>query len=303
MPRATWSGSISFGLVNIPIKLFTAVSRKNVRFNQIDTRTGSRIKQKRVSESDGSEVPFEALAKGYELSSGQYVVVTDDELASLDPEQSRNIEIEEFVELSDIDPLFYDSSYWIAPDKATVKPYALLMRAMEESGKVGIARFVMRSKQYLCAVRPDEGRLVLSTMIYADEVNPADEIAELEPVAGVEVSDRELAMARQLVDSLATEFEPSKYGDTYRSKVMELVERKAAGETGLVEAPAAVAEEKVVDLMAALEASVAAAKHARKRHPTSHEKLAAVADPQADVEDEEEPAAAPKKRARTRKSA
>jgi DNA end-binding protein Ku len=154
MPRAIWSGAISFGLVNIPIKLYAAVSRKTVHFNQLDSRTGSRIKLKKVSAADGDEVPSEAIVKGYELASGEYVTVGDDELASLDPEASRTIDIEEFVDLVDIDPLFYDSAYYVAPDKATLKPYALLTKAMEESGKVGIARFVMRSKQYLCAVRP-----------------------------------------------------------------------------------------------------------------------------------------------------
>jgi DNA end-binding protein Ku len=288
MPRATWSGSISFGLVNIPIKLYTAVSRKNVRFNQIDTRTGSRIKQKRVSEADGEEVPYEALAKGYELSSGNYVLVSEDEMAALDPEQSRTIDIEEFVELAEIDPIYYDATYWIAPDKATIKPYALLLRAMEESGKVGIARFVMRSKQYLCAVRPDGDHLALSTMIYADEVNDPAEVPELEPIHDVEVSDRELAMASQLVESLVAAFEPAKYHDTYREKVMDLVERKAAGESGLVEAPAAVSQEKVVDLMAALEASVAAAKESRKRHPTGLD----------DAEPETEASAAPPAKAK-----
>ncbi len=301
MPRATWSGSISFGLVNIPIKLYTAVSRKNVRFNQIDTRTGSRIKQKRVSESDGTEVPYEALAKGYELPSGNYVLVSEDEMASLDPEASRTIDIEEFVELAEIDPIYYDATYWIAPDKATIKPYALLLKAMEASGKVGIARFVMRSKQYLCAVRPDGGHLALSTMIYADEVNDPAEVPELEPVGDIDVSDRELAMASQLVESLVTEFEPAKYHDTYREKVMELVERKAAGESGLVEAPAAVSEEKVVDLMAALEASVAAAKESRKRHPTGREDGAA---DDAAADDASKARPAPKKRAtRVKKSA
>jgi len=225
------------------------------------------------------------------------VVVTEDELASLDPEQSRIIEIEEFVELADIDPIFYDATYWIAPDKATVKPYALLLKAMETSGKVGIARFVLRSKQYLCAVRPDEGRLVLSTMIYADEINDPADIPELEPVSDVEVSDRELTMARQLVESLATEFEPIKYHDTYREKVIDLVERKAAGESGLVEAPAAVSEEKVVDLMAALEASVQAAKQSRTRHPTAN------GDQADEASDGAKPKAAPKKRTRARKSA
>ncbi len=269
MPRAIWSGAISFGLVNIPIKLYNAVSRKTVHFNQIDTRTNSRIKQKRVSDADESEVPAEALAKGYQLSSGQYVIVTDEELAALDPEASRTVEIEEFVDIADIDPVFYDAAYYVAPDKATLKPYALLYHAMEETGKVGIARFVMRTKQYLGAVRPVDGRLMLSTMIYADELNDPAEIGELEAIDEAEISDRELAMARQLVESLATEFQPEQFHDTHRERVLELIERKASGATEVVEAPAEPAAEKVVDLMAALEASVSAAKKSRQRHPTA----------------------------------
>jgi DNA end-binding protein Ku len=268
MPRAIWSGSISFGLVNIPIKLYNAVSRKGVHFNQIDSRTGSRIKYQKVSAADGSEVPSEAIVKGYELSSGDYVLVGDDELGSLDPEASRTIDIEEFVDLADIDPMFYESGYYVAPDKATLKPYRLLVQAMEESQKVGIARFVMRSKQYLCAVRPKDGTLVLSTMVYADEVNDPAEISELAAIEGVEVSAKELTMAKQLIDSLSEGFEPAKYEDTYRVKVLDMIERKAGGETEIVAAPVPMSEEKVVDLMAALEASVRDAKEARKRHPT-----------------------------------
>ena len=158
MPRAIWSGSISFGLVNIPVKLYSAVSRKTVHFNQLDARTNSRVKQKRVSADDGAEVPYEQIVKGYELASGAYVVVTDDELAALDPKALRTIDIDEFVDLADIDPIFYDSAYYLAPDKAA-KPYALLAEAMEESGKVGVAHFVMRTKQYLAAMRPKDGVL------------------------------------------------------------------------------------------------------------------------------------------------
>ena len=150
-----------------------------MHFNQIDSRTRSRIKQKRVSAADGTEVPYDEIVKGYELPSGQYVLITDDELAALDPEAVRTIDIEEFVDLADIDPIFYDAAYYLAPDKATTKPYALLARAMEETGKVGIARFVMRSKQYLAAIRPKDGQLLLSTMVYADEVNDPAEIPEL----------------------------------------------------------------------------------------------------------------------------
>ncbi|MEQ1788062.1 MAG: Ku protein [Acidimicrobiales bacterium] len=267
MPRAIWSGAISFGLVNIPIKLYGAVSRKNVSFNQLDSRTGSRIKMKKVSAADGEEVPAEVIVKGYELSSGAYVTVGDDELASLDPEASRTIDIEEFVDLADIDPLFYDSAYFVAPDKATTKPYALLLQAMEESGKVGIARFVMRSKQYLCAVRPMDGALVLSTMVYADEVNDPKEIAEIAELDDITLTKKELDMARQLIASLAADFDADKFEDTYRNQVLDLIERKAAGKTEIVAPPEQISEDKVVDLMAALEASVKEAKAARKRHP------------------------------------
>ena len=232
MPRPTWSGAISFGLVSIPIKLYTAVSRKSVRFNQIDTRTGAPLKQKRVSEADGDEVTDGRLAKGYELPSGEYVLVSEDELAALDPKATRTIDIEEFVDLADIDPVFYDAAYYVAPDKATVKPYALLARAMEEAGKVGIARFVMRTKQYLGAIRPVDGRLVLSTMVYADEINDPTEIPELDDVEDIDVSSKELAMAEQLVASLADDFEPSRHHDTYREKVLDLIERKAGGRRG-----------------------------------------------------------------------
>jgi DNA end-binding protein Ku len=296
MPRPIWSGSISFGLVNVPVKLFSAVNRKTVHFNQIDSRTGSRIKYKKVSAADGEEVPAEAIVKGYELPSGQSVLVGDDELGALDPEAARTIDIEEFVDLDQIDPIFYDAAYYVAPDKATAKPYALLARAMEETKKVGIARFVMRSKQYLCAVRPSEGRLLLSTMVYADEVNDPTAIPELEAAEAADISAKELAMARQLVESLAGDFEPARFEDTYREKVLDLIERKAEGETGLVEVPEPEAADKVVDLMAALEASVAAAKKARARHP------AAGADADADA-DADEGAAPAKKPARKRKSA
>ena len=268
MPRAIWSGAISFGLVNIPIKLYAAVSRKTVSFNQLDSRTGARIKYKKVSAADGEEVPAEAIIKGYELSSGAYVTVGDDELASLDPEASRTIDIEEFVDLVDIDPLFYDSAYYVAPDKATTKPYALLTQAMEESGKVGVARFVMRSKQYLCAIRPKDGALVLSTMVYADEVNEPTEIAEVADLEDVTLTKKELDMARQLITSLTVdEFDPERFEDTYRNQVLDLIERKAAGDTEIVAPPEVMSEDKVVDLMAALEASVKEAKAARTRHP------------------------------------
>ncbi len=297
MARAIWSGSISFGLVNIPVKLYSAVSRKNVSFNQIDRRTGARVKQKRVSAVDGSEVSYDDIVKGYELASGEYVTVSDEELAALDPEAGRLIDILEFVDLVDIDPLLYDSAYYLVPDEATAKPYKLLAAAMEQTGKVGIARFVMRTKQYLAAVRPKDGRLLLSTMVYDDEVVRPEEIGGFDALARVEVTAKELAMAEQLIGSLAEEFAPEKFHDTYRNSVIELIERKAAGETDLVPVATAPSNDKVIDLLAALEASVKAAKDARTRHPAARPEHAAVAD----EADEDEGTTA--KAARKRKSA
>jgi DNA end-binding protein Ku len=269
MARPLWNGSISFGLVTIPVKLYNAVSKKNVSFNQIDTRTNTRIKTKRISTVDGSDVPDEAIVKGYELTSGTYVLLTAEELDAFEARASKAIEIEEFVDLDEIDPIFYDSAYYLAPDKATVKPYALLMRAMQATNKVGIARFVMRSKQYVAAIRPRDGHLVLSTMVYADEVVDPVSIGEIEEAGEVEVSERELSMAQQLIESLAAPFDPEQFTDTYREQVLDLIQRKAAGEEA-IEAPApAASTPKVVDLLAALEASVREAKAARSRHPAT----------------------------------
>jgi DNA end-binding protein Ku len=268
MPRAIWSGSISFGLVNIPVKLYSAVSRRNVRFNQLDAETGSRVRQKRVN-AEGQEVPFERIVKGYELSSGDYVTISEDELAGLDPKASRMIDISEFVDLVDIDPILYDSAYYLVPDQTTAKPYRLLAEALEKANKVGIARFVMRTKQYLAAIRPADGRLLLSTMVYADELVPPAEIDGFDHLAEVELDEREMLMAEQLIESLSTDFDPAEHHDTYRASLLELIERKVSGDTDAVVSAEAPDEGTVVDLMAALEASVEAAKQARGRHPAS----------------------------------
>ncbi len=263
MPRAIWSGAISFGLVSVPVKLYAAVSRKTVRFNQLDAETNTRVRQRRVN-GDGEEVPYERIVKGYEVAKDSYVVVSDDELAALAPKASRMIDISDFVDESEIDPVFYDSAYYLAPEELARKSYALLARAMEESNRVAIASFVMRTKQYLVAIRPTDGRLMMSTMVYADEVVDGEEIPGLEDLDDIDATEAELAMAGQLIDSLTSEFEPDRYTDTYRLQVLDLLEAKAAGETTPIEAPAAAEEAGVVDLLAALEASVAAAKEARK---------------------------------------
>ena len=267
MPRVIWKGSISFGLVTIPVQLFSAVSRKNVRFNQLDAETGARVRYKKVSSADDTELTAERIVKGYELPSGDYVTVTDRELEELAPVAARTIDIDAFIDLADIDPVFYDSAYHLAPDEATAKPYKLLAEAMGEADKVAICHFVMRSKQYLAAIRPVDGRLMLSTMVYADELVAPDQIDGLDGLADIPVDERETAMARQLIAALEADFEPDRYRDSYREAVLELIERKASGETAAAVASPAPASDTVVDLMAALEASVAAAKEARKRHP------------------------------------
>jgi DNA end-binding protein Ku len=255
MARSIWSGSISFGLVHVPVKLYTAVRKQTVHFVQLHKEDHGRIRQRRVCEHDGEEVPYEEVVKGYPLTKETFVVIDPDELEGLDPEATRTIDIEEFVDLEEIDPIFYDSPYYLGPaSPAAARPYQLLARAMRESGKVAIARFVMRSKQYLVALRVKGDVLVASTMNYADEIVPASEV---ESPREVELRDREISMARQLVDSLAGEFEPEKYRDEYRERVLELVEKKAAGEE--VRLPEAAERAPIVDLMAALEESLSAA--------------------------------------------
>lgn len=290
MPRAMWSGTISFGLVSIPVKLYPAVRRKSVSFNQLDRRTGSRIRQKRVSAADGEEVPYDEIVKGYEVSRDRYVVVDDDELMALAPEATHTIDITDFTDLADIDPVFYDAAYHVAPDGAGRKPYALLARAMQDSGRVAVATFVLRTKQYLCAVRPVDGRLVLSTMVYADELVDPAEIPGLDDLDALEVQERELAMATQLIESLYAPFQPERYQDTYRNALLSLIEAKAAGEEVTVQAEAP-RQERVVDLMAALEASVAAAKQARSRHPSAQP-----VEPAAGAAEDEAPAVSRRRR-------
>ena len=257
MPRAIWSGAISFGLVNVPIKLYSATSPKTVLFHQLHARDGVRIQQKRVCPADGEEVPYEDVVKGFEIAPERYVIVRQDELDALDPRHTKTIDIEAFVELADIDPVYYDSAYHVAPAQGGAKPYALLLSAMEQAGKVAIGRFVLRTRQQLCALRPANGVLMLSTMLYGDEVNAPDRLDELEDLGEIEANAREVAMAGQLIESLSTPFDPTAYRDEYRERVLDLIDRKAAGEEVAVQ-PAAAAPAPVPDLMAALEASVAA---------------------------------------------
>jgi DNA end-binding protein Ku len=259
MARAIWSGAISFGLVNIPVKLYSAVSRKTVRFHQIDAESGQRIRQQRVSQASGEEVPYEQIVKGYEIGPDRYVTITPEELESLEPEKTRTIDIEAFVDLDQIDPIYYDHPYYLVPDTGASKAYRLLVDAMDEANKVAIARVVLRSKEHLVALRPKEGALTMETMLFADEVVPPDSLDEMPEDGAAKTSERELDMAKQLIESLAADFEPEQYRDEYRERVLDMIERKAQGETITIEAPAEKPKE-VPDLMAALEASIASAK-------------------------------------------
>jgi len=266
MARAIWSGSISFGLVNIPVKLFSAVSHKEVRFHMLHDADGARINLKRFCSTENVEVPYEHVVKGYEISKGRYVTVTAEELEAADPKGARTIDIQDFVDLSEIDPIFYDQTYYLAPDRGAAKAYGLLLEAMRASGKVGIARVVLRTKQALSCVRPMGGALALSTMNYADEIVSPE---ALELPARPAPAPRELEMAERLVASLTTKFEPERYHDETREKILALIERKAAGEE--IVAPPAEPAAKVVNLADALAASLAAA----KRHATDGRERAA----------------------------
>ncbi|HET8980512.1 MAG TPA: Ku protein [Solirubrobacteraceae bacterium] len=256
MPRAIWSGAISFGLVNVPVKMYTATSPKTVRFHQLSGKTGARIRQKRVDPSTGEEVAYEDIVKGYELTPDRYVLIGPEELEALDPKATKTIDIEEFVDLAEIDPIYYDHSYYLAPAAGGAKAYRLLLEAMRESGKVAIGKIVIRSKQQLCALRPTGQVIALSTMLFGDEVLAPDRLDELDAIGEAEATDRELTMAQQLISSLSADFDPGRFKDEYRERVLELIERKAAGEE-IAMAPEAEEVAPAPDLMAALEASLA----------------------------------------------
>src|SRR6185503_1065214 len=194
MARSIWRGAISFGLVNVPVKLYSAVSKKTVRFNQLHDADHARIQQKRVCSKDGEEIPYENIVKGYEIAPDRYVVITPDELEALDPAKTRSIDIEDFVEVDQIDPLYYEHPYYLVPDTGAAKPYKLLLSALQESNKVAIARVVIRSKEYLTAIRPADGVLTLETMLFADELVPTGQLDEL-PDEDVNATEREIQMA------------------------------------------------------------------------------------------------------------
>jgi DNA end-binding protein Ku len=258
MARAIWSGSISFGLLNVPVKLYSAVSKQTIRFRELREGDGSRIRHKRVAEEDGKEVPYEKIVKGYEVTPEQYILITKDELEEIDPKKTRAIEIKDFVDLDDIDPIYFEHPYYLGPDKGAEKAYALLTKAMRDERKVAIARFVLRNKEHLAAIRPLDNVLTLTTMRFADEVVPADQLDGVEPADGRKLEKAELDMAKQLIGSLTTDFEADKYHDEYREELLALIERKAQGKKIAVQPSEEPKPTKAPDLMAALEESLAA---------------------------------------------
>ena len=261
MARAVWTGSLSFGLVNVPVALFSATEEKSIRFNQFQAGTPDRVRNKRVNERTGEEVAYQDIVKGYDLGGGEYVLVTPEEIASVAPGRSKTIDVSAFVDLTEIDPVYFDRPYYLAPPskgaaKGGERAYALLRDAMMKANKVALATFVMREKQYLVAIRPRHDALVLETLLYPDEVRePVEEIDTL-PVEA-QWSERELEMAELLIESMATEWDPEQYRDTYRERLEELIDQKRSGEVVAVEPPAPEGA-PVVDLLKALEASIAA---------------------------------------------
>ena len=260
MARAIWSGSISFGLLNVPVKLYSAVSKQTIRFKELRESDSSRVRHKRVAEADGKEVSYDEIVKGYEFAPDQYVTITRDELSELDPKKTRAIEIQDFVDLDDIDPIYFEQPYYLGPDKGAAKAYALLTKAMGDSRKVAIARFVLRNKEHLAAIRPLGDVLTMATMRFHDEVTSPEDLDDdlfTEDKPG-NPEKRELEMAKQLIESLSTDFEADRYEDQYREELVAMLERKAEGK----EVVAAPTEEpkptKAPDLMAALEESLSA---------------------------------------------
>lgn len=260
MARAIWSGTISFGLLNVPVRMYSAVARRSIALREIRESDSARIKHRRVAEGTDEEVPYENIVKAYELSPGQYVPLSKDEMAALAPEKTRAIDVQDFVDIEEIDPMYFDSPYYLGPAEGAEKAYSLLAAAMESSGKAAISRFVFRNKEHLSAIRASDGVLTLTTMRFHDEVVPPGELDDALPDKKPKVAKREREMAEQLIDQLSTQFQPESYRDEYREQLLALIERKAEGKE--IVAPEAEAPEatKAPDLMAALEESIAAAK-------------------------------------------
>jgi DNA end-binding protein Ku len=270
MPRAMWKGAISFGLVTIPVSVYPATEEKTLRFNQLHDEDGGRIRMKRTCSVDGEEVGYEHIVKGYEYEKDRYVILTDEDFEAIPVESSRAIDIQQFVQLDEIDPMQYKKSYYLVPEETGAKAYALLREALNRSGKVGIAKVSFRDKEHLAALRFRDDAFVLETMYWPDEIREAD-------FGGVDVSAKirpnELEMAQTLIENLTADWDPGEFKDEYREAMLRIVEAKINGEEIEIVEPEPTA--KVVDLMEALKASVAAAKKEPKAEPTPKKKPAA----------------------------
>jgi DNA end-binding protein Ku len=262
MPRSLWTGSISFGLVNVPVKAFTAVRDHDVHFHQLDKKSGSRIRYRKVAEDTGKEVDTDDIVLGFEVRGGRYVTFDDKEIEALRPPSTRTIDVTDFVALDEIDPIYYENTYWLTPGDNANKAYELLLAAMEDEQLVGIGTVVLRDKQHLTAIRPLDGALAMSTMRFADEVLPRSDIEGMP--RRTKTDPKALKMAKQVIDGLAGDWDPKQYHDTYTEALRKRITRKQSGKEVVetAEEPKA----RVLDLMAALEASVDAAK---KRRPAA----------------------------------
>lgn len=294
--RSIWKGAISFGLVTIPVKLYSATEQKDVSFHQVRRSDGSRIKYKRVAAVDGEEVAYGDIAKGYELGNGETVVLTDEDFKDLPLTTNRAIDVLQFVPLEELDPIFFEKSYYLEPDKAGTKPYVLLRDALEQSGKVAVVKIALRNREALAALRVREGVFVLETMLWPDEVRTPD-FAFLDE--DVEVRPQELAMAGSLIETLSGEFDASQYKDEYREALQAVIEAKVEGREVVQPAAEQPTSGTVVDLMAALRASVDAAK---KGKPAADASAAAPAADEAGSAPSKPAKKAPAKKAAAKKT-
>jgi DNA end-binding protein Ku len=265
-----WKGAISFGLVSIPVKVFPATEEKSVRFNQLHATDHGRIKYQRVCSKDGQEVPYQEIVRGYEYEKDRYVVLEEEELDSVPVESSRTIDIDQFVDITEIDPIYFQKTYYLIPEEAGVKAYALLREALADNSKVGIAKVAFREKEHLATIRVSDNVVVLETMYWPDEIRKTA-FEELDKA--VKVRPQEVQMARSLIENLTGEWEPDRYKDEYREALLELIEKKVAGEEIEYVAPPEEAP-KVVDLMEALRASVEATKKEKKAEKPTRKKAA-----------------------------
>ena len=255
MPRAIWTGALSFGLVNIPVKIVSAISNKEVRFNQLHEKDGGRIEMKRFCTAGDHEVPYEEIVKGFKIGGDEYVTISKEELEQLAPGKSETIDIVDFVDMLEVDPIYFEKPYYLVPDKGGQKAYRLMYEAMRKSGRVAIARFVMRSREHLVVIRPVGKAIALTTLNYHDELVDQKEL-DLPTTSEAKTPERELDMAEKLIDALTATFDPERYTDVYREQVLALIEAKAEGKE--IVAPPTPKKQKTKDLADALEASLAA---------------------------------------------